>query len=339
MLVALLSAAASAQEAPPIVNGSTTRDYAQVVTLYAMDADGYGYNFCSGTLIAEDWVLTAAHCVVAMDDNERSGLPYLAVVVGYDLNTEAGVQDYAQAASWTAHPSYNDSTLQNDIGIVELDTPITSIPFMPVNKDSIRNSDVGDDIRYVGWGITTDNGQDSSKKRTADIPMYDYDSGEIYGYDPDDQQNVCSGDSGGAGLQILGGDDYELLLVNSYVYSPNGDSTPCVGGATGGIRVDDQLSWIERYTPVYSFDEASDSDTDTDTDTDTDADSDADTDTDTDADGDADTSPPSLDDDPARPNEVGENYDSVGGCATAPNQAGLGLLLGAAGLVARRRRS
>src|SRR5947207_547191 len=44
----VLVAAALAQEPPPIVNGSTTRDYEQVVTLLSFASNGYGYNFCSG---------------------------------------------------------------------------------------------------------------------------------------------------------------------------------------------------------------------------------------------------------------------------------------------------
>ncbi len=330
---------------PPIVNGDATSDYPQVVTLYAADSRGYGYNFCSGTLIAEDWVLTAAHCVVAMDEEMPGyGLDYLYIIVGSDLNSSSGIDEYAEAKSWEAHPDYDDMYLTDDIGIIELDTPITSIDFMPVNKDSIRSSDIGEDIRYVGWGITSDSGQDSSKKRTADIPMEDYDSMFIYGYDPEDQENVCSGDSGGAGLEILGGNSFELLLVNSFVYSPNNDSTPCDGGATGGVRVDAQISWIERYTDVYSSEELGDSDTDSDTDADTDSDSDSDTDTDSDSDSDADTDtdadtqpPPDVSGDPARPNEVGEDYESTGLCTTASGETS-GALLAVGLLVARARR-
>ena len=152
LVLSLLSPAAHAGDAPPppIVNGSATSDFPQVITLWAANSRGDGYNFCSGTLIAPGWVLTAAHCVVAMDDELPTyGLDYFYVIVGSDLNSSSGIDEYVQAASWTANPNYDDVSLTDDVGIIELETPITDIPFMPVNKDPITNSDVGDDIRYV----------------------------------------------------------------------------------------------------------------------------------------------------------------------------------------------
>ena len=39
-----------------------------------------------------------------------------------------------------AHPSYNDGTLQNDIALVEFQSPVTDVDVMPLNTDSITNS-------------------------------------------------------------------------------------------------------------------------------------------------------------------------------------------------------
>lgn len=318
MLLLLTSAYAAAP--PPIVNGDATEDYPQVVTLFAANSRGSGYNFCSGTLIASRWVVTAAHCVRAMEEELPSyGLDYLYVIVGYDLNSDSGIQEYTEAASWEAHPDYDDRTLQNDIGIVELSTAITDIDPMPVNKDTLSNRQVGDDFRYVGWGITSDRGQDSSKKRTADIPMYDFNSMFLIGYDPVDDQNVCSGDSGGAALELIDADTFELAAVNSYV-------TPqCEGGSTGGTRVDVFIDWLEEFTPVYAADELGDADTDSDSDSDTDSDSDSDSDSDADSDADTDADVPDADvnDDPVLPDEVGENYGTDGLCAVAPGGGAL----------------
>ena len=281
MLALITAILAGNPPPPPIVNGDTTKDYPQVVTLLSADRQGYIYNFCSGTVIAPGWVVTAGHCTDAFESNEDAGYRNHYVVVGYDITKEAGVTAYVEVADWHTHPSFSMSngTIKNDIGVVELAEDITDFDPMPVNRNGIGNANIGEEYRYVGWGITSDNATDSTKKRTADLPLDDYDSQFMYGYDKRDDQNVCSGDSGGAALEIRTEGGFELAGVNSFVYSPNGDGTPCAGGATGGTRVDKYLTWIEDYTPTQDHGEMY-GDGDTDADADTDSDSDADTDTD-----------------------------------------------------------
>ena len=58
-------------------------------------------------------------------------------------------------------------------------------------------------LDYVGFRITDDNRQDSGRKRTAQIAIYDWDDQYIYGYDS--VSNLCSGDSGGAAIRVFGG--------------------------------------------------------------------------------------------------------------------------------------
>jgi hypothetical protein len=235
--VLLVSALASAQEAPPIVNGSTTRDYEPVGALMMCDNRNYCFDFCSASIFDTEWVVTAAHCVDAIDEYAGYGYdPYF--VIGSDVSD--GITDYDLIDFWEQHPDWNASNLQNDIGILHLQSGITSAGTVLLNTEAVDNSWLGFELRYVGFGITGDGRSDSGTKRYTDIPIYDYDRQFVVAYDESGRTNVCQGDSGGAGL-YEDGSSIVLVAVNSYV-------TPrCNGGATGGARVDTYVSWLESY--------------------------------------------------------------------------------------------
>jgi secreted trypsin-like serine protease len=340
LLLVASTALASDPVPPPIVNGTVTSSYRAVGVLVACDSSDYCGDFCSSTMVDSTHSLTAAHCVDAINVDYRYYTIYFVIID--DLYSDSWT-DYAVIDSAITHPDWDDRTLSNDIGILEFDRAITRVDPMPVNMDAVTGSWIGADLRYVGYGITSDKAYyTSGVRRTADLPVADYDSTLIYAYDPDDNQNVCSGDSGGAGLEILSGGRYELAAVNSFVFSPDHDDTPCMGGATGGTRVDKYISWISDYADVHPAEESdsdadSDTDSDTDSDADTDTDTDADSDADADADGDSDTG--AVDtalDLPERPG----NQEATGWCSSipAPRAGFFGLGLAASALLARRRR-
>jgi len=232
------------------------------------------------------------------------------------------------------------NSIENDVGIVELRSSLTSVDWMYVNKDNVNNSWIDDELTYVGYGITSDctsnNDPDcytSGYKRYAKMPVYTFDSQFIYSLDLEDEQNICSGDSGGAALEKVSNNTYELAGVNSFGFAYESNYTTCEGGGSGAARVDKYISWIEGYTDVYAAEE-SDSDTDADTDADSDADSDADADSDTDADSDSDSDADSdadsdfdtgadIDDDPDRPNNKNNGFGEdklLCGCSSTPSE-------------------
>jgi MYXO-CTERM domain-containing protein len=330
----LLATLALAQEAPPVINGDLTSDYDEVVLIYAYTNDGYG-GVCSGSLVADEWVLTAAHCVQDVDQ--------VQVYVGANSNS---LEQDSRADEWYQHPQYDGSGYY-DIALIHLRSTFSGVQLMGVNKDALTNRDVGDDYRVVGFGITADDDTSSvSKKRYADLPLYDYDSSLAIFYGDPEGQNACHGDSGGPMLETTSDGGYEVAAIINFAY---GGSTDCENNGVATARVDYYLDWIEDYTPVFSHDELmgdADTDTDTDTDTDSDTDSDTDTDADTDADTDTDAAPVAdLSEDPVRPDAVGEDYDTKGllSCSTTgagmPGSSAAGLLLALGALAAARRKA
>ena len=222
-IVALLAPSAHATDPPPppIVNGSTTTDVPAVVFLTAATGGGWG-GVCSGTLIAPKWVITAAHCVEDAED--------IDIYFGHDITgSGAGVDRMVWVRDWIPHPGYTGSStsINHDIALVELGTTITDVTPMPLNEDEFQSSWIGDELTYVGFGITADGRDDSGVKRFARIPIDSYDSTIVYGLDPDDQ-NVCQGDSGGAALRRMSDGNYELMGVNSFVYAVWGGGGRCL---------------------------------------------------------------------------------------------------------------
>ncbi len=240
-------AAASEPPPPPVVNGTVTSDYEYVGVLLACTSR-YCQDFCSSSLVSNTWVVTAAHCVEALDEFASAGYTDFYVGFGRDVNS---LTDWAEMDRWIEHPSYDPSRLTADIGLIELASSVTSITPVAVNSDSPSTFTVGS-ATYVGYGITDDGRSDSGTKRYANIPLDSYDSQFIIAYDSTETYNVCSGDSGGAGLIPLTSTTYELIAVNSYVAPTSTSDGYCDGGYTGGTRTDVFYSWMDGYVGFSS---------------------------------------------------------------------------------------
>jgi len=232
---------------PPIVGGSTTNAYTEIGGLVAIHPQGYGASFCSATLIDRYWVLTAAHCIYGQDAAQSmsdQGYDIYFVTAANVYNASNNDFHLVHSDKMIPHPGYSGQDVSNDIGLLQLAYPIDNKEPVPLNAN--RSNFTGEDIVYVGYGITGDGREDSGVRRTATVPYWTYDNMFIYTLDPNGEKNICSGDSGGAAL-VESGSGYIIVGVNSFGFDVNGGPPTCEGpdAAAGSTRVDQYLDFIE----------------------------------------------------------------------------------------------
>jgi secreted trypsin-like serine protease len=146
LVFVLLVPPARAAPKPRIVGGEPVplpRDsYPYFALVYANDQTGQSWR-CGGTLIAPDWVLTAAHCL--------SGLTGWYVRLGVRTRSNFADTEVFAASQAVIHPQYNSTSYDNDLGLLQLGGRSA---FAPVQLDvgDGHASDVGSAVVVIGFG-------------------------------------------------------------------------------------------------------------------------------------------------------------------------------------------
>ena len=184
---------------------------------------------CTGTLIAKNIILTAAHCV----DAELTALWVVTSVYEFAVSERHPVIQIIRHENYTAFSRPFDDKPNDDLALVKFSGDLPSF-YKPTSWVSSFNPSVKRFwLPIAGYGETLDGQGDSGELRLGKATVFDFSSDANYfKTDQSNHEGICKGDSGGpAYLKIQ--DEFYILGIVSAIdnHSLDGQMTPerCYG--------------------------------------------------------------------------------------------------------------
>nr|CAH7763072.1 unnamed protein product [Callosobruchus chinensis] len=211
-----------------------------------------GRQFCGGSLIDNQHILSAAHCVAHMSSWD---VARLTVRLGdHNIKTASEVRHVEKRVKRVVrHRGFDSRTLYNDIAILTLDSPVEfSHQIRPICLPSGGGDHSGKTGTVIGWGSLRESGPQPAVLQEVNIPIWNNRDCKLK-YGPAAPGGIvehmicagranrdsCSGDSGGP-LMVKNGKWVQIGIVSWGI--------GCGKGQYPGVytRVEKFLPWIYK---------------------------------------------------------------------------------------------
>jgi hypothetical protein len=244
-LLLALAIALTTQPASAIVGGGGAP--AENISRAIVTIIGSRGTFCTGSLIAQDLVLTAAHCVLP-------GADYKVILPG---ETPPRLLDVRRMAS---HPQFNVSGIlahraSADVALLQLANPLPpSKAPVPLGAPAIP-IELGSRFTIAGVGVTRrGDGKSGGTIRAADLAVTGKPGTlQIRLADPltnniREGLGACTGDSGAPAFEMQAG---RAVIIGVVSWSTGANNTDGCGGLTGVTPLTLYREWILRTAKAW----------------------------------------------------------------------------------------
>ncbi len=240
--------------AQAVIQGEVSRD-PNGARAFVVRIESTQGEICSGTLIAPDLVLTAAHCVM-----HRAGYSVIAV-------DRAFRQRRIGVVAATMHPEFVPGTTPEeqpgvDLALVKLAQPLGA-DFMPLDPRGAGSIGTGDAVDIAGFGVVAENRRNTARtlRQAHLVSIGSLQVANRVTVVTDRRRfaetagaGACLGDSGGpilsggpGGYRIVG-----VVSWSSGALQQNGRRRTACGGFTAVTPVAEHAGWISARSAELS---------------------------------------------------------------------------------------
>ncbi|KAM4710211.1 plasma kallikrein [Discoglossus pictus] len=239
-----------------IVGGtnSSIGEWPWQVSMHLKYTATYKRHACGGSIISNQWILTAAHCVIPLN---RPSL--WNVYIGFlELSNITQSTPFYEVEQIIVHPFYTGAENGTDIALLKLKTPIQ----YNENQQAVclppkQTSTVMPNLCWItGWGYTEENGNTNNILQKAQVPLISTkDCQASYGKNFITNQVLCAGYKHGQ-VDACKGDSGGPLTCQIdktwYLFGITSWGEGCARAGKPGVytKVSEFTDWIYEHTQI-----------------------------------------------------------------------------------------